>query len=63
VYLLFDEIDLDRQRSEEIEVAIATPSGVLSGRAILIGSDPFGIVGSGARNGLPIAGPRPTVGR
>jgi hypothetical protein len=41
--LLFDEIHLDRQVTDEVAVVIATPAGLLRGRGVITGSDPFGM--------------------
>jgi hypothetical protein len=41
--VLFEEIRLDRRGGEEVAVVIATPSGTLSGRAVITGGDPFGM--------------------
>lgn len=41
--VLFDEIHLDRRGSEGVSVLIATPSGTLRGRAVVTGSEPFGM--------------------
>jgi hypothetical protein len=41
--VLFAEIHLDRHGPDEVGVVIATPSGVLRGRAVMTSSDPFGV--------------------
>jgi hypothetical protein len=41
--VLFDEVHLERRASPEVVVAIATLSGTLRGRAVVTGSDPFGM--------------------